>query len=66
MNIRAALVFGWVGAVSALLRAAPGETERRDLSGHGVGAAGLKRLRWTLSAGGALRREYRYALGGDF
>lgn len=34
--------------------------------GHGVGSAGLKRVRWTLSAGGALRREYRYALEGDF
>lgn len=65
MSRRAALGVGSAGAVSARLRADPGETERRDLSGHGVGSAGLKRVRWTLSAGGALRREYRYALEGD-
>ena len=66
MSRRAALGVGSAGAVSARLRADPGETERRGLSGHGVGSAGLKRVRWTLSAGGALRREYRYALEGDF
>ena len=35
MNLRAAFVFGLFGALSAVLRAEPGETERRYLSGHG-------------------------------